>query len=173
MLQVSFFSLRDLYQSQIGQRNIHKECVSFWIGSVQISIILDTKIKLHCLIAEDTLPSSLSSHFSKTGRRTREEKKKHRVKPCQPWYFREAYSISTWSRLCISLLYVFFNISGWEWSFLVKQRLLSIHWHYTDRYTAQLLEIFAIINYWKGCKHVFVLVFNETGAVIASSFTLL
>ena len=80
MLQVSFFSLKDLCQSQIGQRNIHKKCVSFWIGSVQISIILDIKIKLHCLIAEDTLPSSLSSHFSKTGRKKKEKKKKKKKK---------------------------------------------------------------------------------------------
>lgn len=76
-----FFSLRDLYQSQIGQRIIHKEYVSFWIGSVQISIILDTKIKLCCLIVEDTLPSSLSSHFGKTDTHTK------RKKYWQKWHY--------------------------------------------------------------------------------------
>lgn len=72
-----FFSLRDLYQSQIGQRIIHKEYVSFWIGSVQISIILDTKIKLHCLIVEDTLPPRASPPTSVKQTRTPNAKKWH------------------------------------------------------------------------------------------------
>lgn len=39
------------------------------MGSVQISLILDTEIKLHCLITADRLPSSLSAHLRKTHRK--------------------------------------------------------------------------------------------------------